>query len=81
MHRRNLILRRFGALSFGIGYFEDGVWVDHAAEGPESLAGADPAMRAIHESLRCCMDERRVIPIEAAVIVERAAVAVRSASS
>ena len=30
MHRRNLIIRRFGTLDFGIGYYEDGAWVDHA---------------------------------------------------
>ena len=26
---RRMILRRFGALSFGLGYFEDGTWIDH----------------------------------------------------
>ena len=49
MHRRNLILRRFGELSFGLGYFEDGVWVDHAspASGRGSLADATAADRWI----------------------------------
>ncbi|MGH2417476.1 MAG: hypothetical protein ACRDFY_04010 [Candidatus Limnocylindria bacterium] len=51
MHRRNLIIRRFGALDFGIGYYEDGVWVDHAASG----AGRGPAsLDAVHEWLACC---------------------------
>jgi hypothetical protein len=64
MHRRNLILRRFGALSFGIGYFDDGVWVDHF--GPNGTAGqaaggaaAQPdevALDAVHQWYACCGD-------------------------
>ena len=61
MHRRSLILRRFGELSFGLGYVEDGVWVDHAAAvalGEDLYAGASPADRAaldaIHEWFTCC---------------------------
>ncbi len=41
MHRRTLIMRRFGEMSFGLGYVEDGVWVDHAiavARGEDLLA-------------------------------------------
>lgn len=60
MHRRNLILRRFGALTFGLGYFEDGEWVDHTELGdrgagleiPGALAETDRA--AIHAWLGCC---------------------------
>ena len=52
MDRRKLILRRFGALTFGLGYFEDGVWVDHlAAPAAET---DDPAIAAIHAALDCC---------------------------
>ena len=44
MHRRTLIMRRFGEMSFGLGYVEDGVWVDHAiavARGEDLLASGD----------------------------------------
>ena len=43
MHRRTLVMRRFGELSFGLGYVEDGVWVDHAvaiARGEDLLTNA-----------------------------------------
>jgi hypothetical protein len=63
MHRRSLILRRFGAMSFGLGYVEDGVWVDHAmaiARGEDLLADASPAERAaldaVHAWFACCDD-------------------------
>jgi hypothetical protein len=61
MHRRTLIIRRFGDLSFGLGFVEDGVWVDHAvavAGGEDLMAGASPAERAsldaIHAWFTCC---------------------------
>jgi len=61
MHRRTLIMRRFGDLSFGLGYVEDGVWVDHAiavARGEDLLANASKADRAaldtIHSWFACC---------------------------
>jgi hypothetical protein len=61
MHRRNLILRRFGVMSVGLGYVEDGVWVDHAvavARGEDLLAHASAADRAaldaIHAWFTCC---------------------------
>jgi hypothetical protein len=61
MHRRTLILRRFGELSFGLGYVEDGVWVDHAmanARGEDLLTNASEADRvavdAIHAWFACC---------------------------
>ena len=61
MHRRTLIMRRFGELSFGLGYVEDGVWVDHAvavARGEDLLANASDADRAaldaIHSWFACC---------------------------
>jgi hypothetical protein len=61
MYRRSLIVRRFGAASFGLGYLEDGVWVDHslaAARGEDILADASPADRAaldaFHVWFRCC---------------------------
>jgi hypothetical protein len=61
MHRRSLILRRFGVVSFGLGYVEDGVWVDHAAaiaRGEDLLAEASDADRAaldaIHAWFACC---------------------------
>ena len=61
MHRRTLIMRRFGELSVGLGYVEDGVWVDHAvaiARGEDLLANASEADRAaldaIHAWFACC---------------------------
>jgi hypothetical protein len=63
MYRRTLVLRRFGPLSFGLGYFEDGVWVDHAEAAD---AGADglstetdvggAQLDVIHAWLDCCRD-------------------------
>ena len=54
MDRRKLIVRRFGVLSFGLGYFDDGIWVDHLV----APAGAtdDPDVAAIHAWLACCGD-------------------------
>lgn len=61
MHRRTLIMRRFGELSFGLGYVEDGIWVDHAVaarRGEDLLAHASDAERAaldaIHSWFACC---------------------------
>jgi hypothetical protein len=61
MHRRSLIMRRFGELSFGLGFVEDGVWIDHAvatARGEDLMADASPADRAaldaIHAWFTCC---------------------------
>ena len=60
MHRRNLILRRFGALTFGLGYFEEGEWVDHTALPDRGrdlpIAGARASMDAatVHALLGCC---------------------------
>lgn len=54
-------MRRFGELSFGLGYVEEGVWVDHAvavARGEDVLGDASPAERAaldaIHGWFACC---------------------------
>jgi hypothetical protein len=63
MHRRNLILRRFGAMSFGLGYFEAGAWVDHTSlpdRGRDfTIAGVATAAdrSAIHSMLSCCIPE------------------------
>ena len=60
MDRRNLILRRFGALSFGLGYFTDGVWVDHTELADRgagldvSEASSDMDRAEIHAWLGCC---------------------------
>ena len=56
MHRRNLVLRRFGAVDFGLGYFEDGAWIDHTtlADGGACLAIDDGEFAAIHDLLECC---------------------------
>ena len=56
MDRRSLILRRFGPLDFGLGYFEDGVWVDHTSltDGGVSLGISEGAFGEIHDLLECC---------------------------
>ena len=86
MHRRTLTLRRFGPLSFGLGYFEDGAWVDHAAGDLAVAAVTDDeraSMDAIHTWFGCCGETDAV----ALQIVERAEASalvpqvVRSASS
>lgn len=56
MHRRSLVIRRFGALDFGLGYFENGAWIDHTtiADGGAGLGIADGAFAAVHDLLGCC---------------------------
>jgi len=51
MDRRKLIVRRFGVLSFGLGYFENGFWVDHLA-APDT--NYDDGVAEIHALLGCC---------------------------
>ena len=83
MHRRNLILRRFGALSFGLGYFEDGTWIDHAP-GDGLVTDADADIQAVHAWLGCCSGgpDTMATPIWVGPeIRERIAVLARSASS
>ena len=86
MHRRTLTLRRFGPLSFGLGYFEDGTWVDHSA-GDLAIVDATgregAAIHAIHAWFGCC-DETDAVALK---IIERSVPSamtpgvVRSASS
>jgi hypothetical protein len=60
MYRPTLILRRFGAMSFGLGYLEDGAWVDHTTlpdRGSDlEIAGTktEEDRRALHAMLECC---------------------------
>ena len=71
MHRRTLTLRRFGPLSFGLGYFEDGVWVDHSApnaveqhelpDGSELRPREEP-MHVVHQWFTCCIDRVADVP-------------------
>ena len=86
MYRRKLITRRFGALSFGLGYFDGETWVDHVASDG-LLTDAGPEVRAIHAWLNCCptTDGRaRIVAVDVRAlddVRERIAVAARSASS
>lgn len=81
MHRRNLILRRFGALSFGLGYFDAGRWVDHTAlpdRGHDLAIAGMPAAAdraAIHAMLSCCAEEteRHVVEVTAIAIASESA--------
>jgi len=56
MHRRILVLRRFGPVDFGLGYFEGDAWIDHTtlADGGASLGIADGSFAAVHDLLACC---------------------------
>jgi len=60
MHRPTLILRRFGAVSFGLGFFEGGTWVDHTTLPDRGcdldIAGTTTGedRRALHAMLDCC---------------------------
>lgn len=57
MQRRNLLIRRFGAMSFALGYYEGGAWVDHsaAAGGLNEIAPEDrPLWDAVHAFVDCC---------------------------
>ena len=57
MHRSTLTLRRFGPMSFGLGYYENGIWVDHSGStaGSTSQSG-DVALDAVHRWYGCCAD-------------------------
>jgi hypothetical protein len=72
MHRSTLTLRRFGPMSFGLGYYENGTWVDHAgsAEGTGPQSG-DLALDAVHEWYGCCADSTAARP---SAITDRSAV-------
>jgi hypothetical protein len=83
MYRRTLILRRFGALSFGLGYVEGGIWIDHR-EGDGLVADADPEIQAVHAWLGCCPLGVDLIPMPISAAPERQerfAIVARSASS
>jgi hypothetical protein len=83
MYRRNLIVRRFGALSFGLGYFDNGTWIDHR-EGDGLVADAVADIQAVHAWLGCCSQGADLMPIPVSAARdrrERVAVAARSASS
>ena len=52
MHRPTLILRRFGPLTFGLGYYDNGIWVDHQPTGDAPPPSA--TMDVVHGWLSCC---------------------------
>ena len=57
MHRPTLTLRRFGPMSFGLGYYENGIWVDHAGSAEENApVSGDRAMDTVHQWYGCCID-------------------------
>ena len=57
MHRPTLTLRRFGPMSFGLGYFEDGAWVDHSHADDDNSTGSDDVeLDAVHQWYGCCAD-------------------------
>jgi hypothetical protein len=79
MHRRRLVIRRFGAMSFALGYDEDGAWVDHAegVDGRSAIASMDLALwDAAHTFFDCC--GARITPLH---VVEGAGTASRDRRS
>jgi hypothetical protein len=57
MHRSTLTLRRFGPMSFGLGYYEDGIWVDHSGSTEGTAPQSDDvALDAVHRWYGCCAD-------------------------
>lgn len=60
MSRPKLMMRRFGELSFGLGYYDAGEWIDHTALAvPISEADLETdeeraAFEAIHAWFDCC---------------------------
>jgi len=64
MERRRLTIRRFGPMSFGIGYYlEDGVWVDHSTV-PDAVADDEEAMALLHDWYGCCAGApRQDVPV------------------
>jgi hypothetical protein len=74
MNRPNLILRRHGPMTFGLGYFQDGVWVDHLAaddHGARERAADTPGehdvnpIDVVHQWFSCCAD-----PVERVNLVQ-----------
>ena len=44
-------------MSFGLGYFEEGIWIDHSSGDDTGPAGsADVALDAVHRWYGCCVD-------------------------
>ena len=85
MHRRTLIMRRFGEMSFGLGYVENGVWIDHAVaftRGEDLLTNASEAdheaLDAIHAWFACC---EGAVSTESEVGDSRALVAIAGSGS
>jgi hypothetical protein len=57
MHRSTLTLRRFGPMSFGLGYFENGVWVDHSGSTQGNASQPDDTtLEAVHGWYGCCAE-------------------------
>ena len=57
MHRSTLTLRRFGPMSFGLGYYEDGIWIDHSGSvEANARQSGDMALDAVHRWYGCCAD-------------------------
>ncbi len=56
MDRRRLILRRFDALSIGLGAYENGTWVDHTVLADAGAVFSSPADRAALDALHAWFD-------------------------
>ena len=57
MDRRKLILRRFGPMTFGLGYYDGGTWVDHAQPATQrAVPEGDGSLDVVHDWLSCCLD-------------------------
>lgn len=57
MNRPNLILRRHGPMTFELGYFQDGVWVDHRSADRAGVRDpVDEDLDVVHQWFSCCAD-------------------------
>ena len=43
-------------MSFGLGYYEDGIWVDHSGSADNIRQPDDAALDAVHRWYGCCAD-------------------------
>jgi hypothetical protein len=50
-------------MSFGLGYYENGIWVDHSGSTQGTAPGSgDLALDAVHRWYGCCTDSAAAAP-------------------
>jgi hypothetical protein len=69
MTRPALVVRRFGDVSFGLGFFENGAWIDHTELVGDRLVADDLAaderlaFDAFHTWFGCCRTAGEPVPM------------------